>query len=311
MRKIAVSSPATIANLGPCFDVLGVALETPRDIVEVELVRDSNKITIDEISGINSENITKDVNKNTAGLAAKALINKLGLNIGLKIRIKKGIRAASGMGSSGASAAGVVFAISKLLDVSVADDVLIEAAAEGERAAANAPHADNVAAAIVGGFVVLRSHHPIDYICFSAPKDLRFSMVLPEFKLETAKSRAVLPKVLPLKDSVRQMSGCAYLIAALMKGDIAKIGAAVNSDILVEPLRARLIKGFKKIKKAALESGAYGCSISGGGPSIFAVCDTSNQGKVLAAMEETLIDLKIRFTSYATKPSNRGVKIIE
>jgi homoserine kinase len=311
MKKIRVSAPATIANVGPCFDVLGVALENPRDIIEVELREESNDITIQNIEGINGNLISRDINKNTAGLAAKALLNNLKIKLGLKIKIIKGIRPASGMGSSGASASGVVYAISKLLERKIDNNILIGSAAEGERAAANEPHADNVAASLIGGFVIIKAHHPLEYNRFVAPKNLRFAIVLPEFSLETSKSRAVLPIKLSFKDSIIQMGNCAYLISALMEGNLIKIGKAVNSDSIIEPLRAPLIKGFNNIKNSALRNGAYGCSISGGGPSIFAICDSENQMDVLSAMENELKELDIKFTSYPTKPSNEGTKIVK
>lgn len=311
MRTVKVEAPATIANLGPCFDVLGIALTYPRDVLTLSLIEDSDEITIEGIEGLKGNSIPKLVGQNTAGLAAKVLLSKLELKVGLKINIKKGIRAASGMGSSGASAAGVVYGISKLLERSIDNTILIEAAAEGERAAANTAHADNVAAAILGGIVVLRSHVPLDFIRFQVPEKLTFAIVLPELELVTAKSRSVLPLKLKFADSVSQMGSCAYLIAALVKGDLIKIGKAVNSDYLVEPARAALIRGFKEVKQAALKTGAYGCSICGGGPSIFAVCDRDNQESVLGAMGDALKNLDIKFNGFKSYPSNEGSKVVK
>ncbi|MHA1835865.1 MAG: homoserine kinase [Candidatus Odinarchaeia archaeon] len=310
MKKIKVSSPATIANLGPCFDVLGVALKEPFDIMEIELLPNTEEIIIDEIKGFNSAFIPKNKDKNTAGLAASFLLKKIGLSIGVKIKIEKGIRPASGMGSSGASAAGVVYALLKLLDRNINYNLLIEAAAEGEKAAAATAHADNVAAALMGGFVILKSHHPVEYIRIKAPDKLRFAIILPEYELSTSKSRSVLPDALSFKRVVGQIGNCAYLIAAIFKGDLVKIGKAVNSDLIVEPLRSPLIRGFKEVKETALKNGAYGCSISGGGPSIFAICDNQNVDTVIGAMEDKLNGLNIGFKSYKTGPSNDGVKVV-
>ncbi len=310
MKSVKSEAPASIANLGPCFDTLGIALSEPRDIVEVCVDESSNGIVIEKIEGLTNSNISFNVNHNTAGLAAKALVDRLGLKIGLKIRIKKGIRPASGMGSSGASAAAVVYALSNLLGLKINSETLIEAAAEGERAAANFPHADNVAASLIGGVVVLKSHKPLEFINFPVPEKLRFAIVLPDIEVVTANSRAVLPSQIGFKDSFAQLSGCAYLVAALLKGDLVRIGRAVNSDVIIEPARAKLIKGFSEVKNAALKAGAYGCSICGSGPGIFAICDENNQESILGVMGDTLKDMNIKFTGFKSKPSNEGAKII-
>ncbi len=310
MKAIKSEAPASIANLGPCFDTLGIALSEPRDRVELIIDESTDEVVIEKIEGLTNLNISFNINRNTAGLAAKALINRLGLKIGLKIKIKKGIRPASGMGSSGASAAAVVYGLSNLLGLKANSELLVETAAEGERAAADYPHADNVAASLLGGIVVLRSHKPLDFINFPVPEKLRFAIVLPETELVTADSRSVLPAQIGFKDSFTQLSGCAYLVAALLKGDLVKIGRAVNSDIIIEPARAKLIKGFSDVKQAALKAGAYGCSICGSGPSIFAVCDENTQESVLGVMEDALKDMNVKFTGFKSKPSNEGAKII-
>ncbi|WEU40761.1 MAG: homoserine kinase [Candidatus Odinarchaeum yellowstonii] len=310
MKIVRAEAPATIANLGPCFDALGIALSEPKDIVELSLDESSDSVVIEKIEGLTNSSISFNTSSNTAGLAVKTLINRLGLKIGLKIKIRKGIRPASGMGSSGASAAAAVYGLSNLLGLNENMQLLVEAAAEGERAAANFPHADNVAAALLGGVVVLKSHKPLEFINFPVPEKLRFAIVLPDVELVTADSRAVLPSQIGFRDSFSQLSSCAFLVAALLKGDLVKIGRAVNSDIIVEPARARLIKGFSEVKKAALEAGAYGCSICGSGPSIFAVCDESIQENILGAMEDALKNLNIKFIGFKAKPSNEGAKII-
>ena len=310
MKVIKAEAPASIANLGPCFDALGIALKEPKDVVELSIWESSGEISIEKIEGFNNSNIPVNISRNTAGLAAKALLERLGLKIGLKIKIKKGIRPASGMGSSGASAAAAVYGLYHLLGMRLDTPLLIEAAAEGEKAAANSAHADNVAASLLGGVVVLKSHKPLEFINFPVPEKLFFAIVLPDVELVTADSRAVLPTQLKFSDSFTQLSSCAYLVAALLKGDLIKIGRAVNSDIIIEPARAKLIKGFTEVKEAALKAGAYGCSICGSGPGIFAVCDQASQETILAVMGDTLKDMNIKFTGFKAQPSNEGAKIV-
>ncbi|MEM2110154.1 MAG: homoserine kinase [Candidatus Odinarchaeota archaeon] len=310
MKVIKAEAPASIANLGPCFDALGIALKGPKDVVELSILESSGEINIEKIEGFNNSNIPVNISRNTAGLAAKALLERLGLKIGLKLKIKKGIRPASGMGSSGASAAAAVYGLSHLLGMRLDSLLLIEAAAEGEKAAANSAHADNVAASILGGVVVLKSHKPLEFINFPVPEKLFFAIVLPDVELVTADSRAVLPPQIKFSDSFTQLSGCAYLVAALLKGDLIKIGRAVNSDIIIEPARAKLIKGFTEVKEAALKAGAYGCSICGSGPGIFAVCDQASQETILGVMGDTLKDMNIKFTGFKAQPSNEGAKIV-
>lgn len=279
---IMVSAPATSANLGPGFDSFGICLEKPFDIVVAKTAKVKG-VTL-RISGIDSESIPLDPNRNTAGKAALAVMKILGFEQGVEIFLKKGVRPGSGLGSSAASAAAAAVAVARLAG-GLSVEKVIEAAAEGESASAGEEHADNVAASILGGFTIVRSIHPIKVMRISPPRSLRLVLALPNLFVSTFEARKILPKKVPLSSMVENVAKASTMIAAMMKGDIELMGD-VMEDNAIEPLRANLIKGYSDVKKAALESGAAGVTISGSGPALLAIVDVKKAlpSKVAASM---------------------------
>jgi len=272
-----VSVPATIANFGPGFDVFGLCLEKPRDVIEVEL---SDEIRV-EVKGYS---VPEEPEKNVASVSALSLLKILGIESGFKMKIKKGIRPGSGLGSSGASALGGSLAMAKLLDI---DDreLIIKAALEGERIASGKAHGDNIIPALFGGFTILKSLSPLEVFKIS-PK-LKLVVVLPDVEISTRRARQVLPKYVPLSDAIRNIALASSLVLALKENDVKGVGQLLD-DHLAIPYRKPLIPWFDKVRKVALEGGAYGVSLSGSGPAMFAIGENlKNIGKAMVeAFEE-------------------------
>ncbi len=271
---IKVFAPASVANLGPGFDALGVALEGLGDTIEARrLEGEARGVVIREITG-DAANIPLDPAKNCAGRAAEAVLRQLkgraAKESGLEMRLHKGLPQGSGLGSSAASAVGGAVAAHLVLGSQLGSNSLLEAALEGEMLASGARHADNLAPSLLGGFTIVKSHQPLEVIRLEAPSSIRFVVALPAMEIETRYARSVLPEMIRLHDAISNWAHVAALVAAVARGDVPDIGRAVV-DKVIEPVRAKLIPGFADVKRAALEAGAHGCSISGAGPALFAV----------------------------------------
>lgn len=278
MKSVTAVAPATIANLGPGFDCLGMAIGGLKDRVKATIV-DGKKVLISSMTG-KCDGITSDVKKNTAGLAVLSMLKRLKVTEGISLDIHKGIPAGSGMGSSAASAAAAVWAVSTLLGLKLSKHELIEFAMEGERASAGTPHADNVAPAVLGGVTIVRSTKPLDVVSITPSRKLKTVIVHPRMELKTKSSRAVLPKSVELSKAVDQWSNVAGLVAGLCNRDIELVGRCME-DVIIEPARKRLIPQFDLIKKTAMDCGALGCTISGGGPSVFAIVSSREDAERL------------------------------
>jgi len=272
--EVRVSVPATIANFGPGFDVFGACLKTPADIIEAEW---SDKIDL-EVYGYN---VPKNPYKNVASVAALALLNFLGIKRGFKMKIIKGIHPSRGLGSSGASALGGALAAARLLGIKD-KELIIRAAIEGEKVASGSAHGDNIIPALFGGFTILNSLDPLDVVKIDPP-ELKILIVIPSVLVSTKRARKVLPTYVPLKDAVKNLALASCLIAALKENDLKRIGQYLD-DYLAIPYRKSLIPWFDRVRKVAINSGAYGVSLSGSGPTIFAIGeeeDLEQIGKVI------------------------------
>lgn len=263
---VRVYAPATVANVCCAFDILGFALDHPGD--EVEIRRCAEKgVRIAHIEGDGGK-LPRDPGLNTASVAVRALLSALGSDVGMEITLRKKMPLGSGLGSSAASAAAAVVAANCLLGSPMSRIQLVPFALEGERAACGAAHADNAAPSILGGFVLIRSYHPLDVIELSAPADLCAAVVHPNFEVRTADARKVLRQQIQLKDAVTQWANIAGLMVALQRADLALLERSLR-DVIVEPQRSLLIPGFEAARTAALAEGAIGFSLSGSGPSVF------------------------------------------
>jgi homoserine kinase len=283
-QRVRIFAPATVANLGPGFDVLGLALGAPGDVVEAEL-SDRPGIEIVEITG-DKGLLSPDPVRNVAGRAAADVVRRAGQQTGVRMWLHKQMPLASGLGSSGASSAAAAVATNELLGRPLNQRDLLLSAMEGERAASGTPHADNVAPSVLGGIVLIRSYEPFEVISLPAPAELRVVVVHPHCEVSTSEARTLVKgRTYSLEHIVPNLGNIAALVLALCRSDLALLGRSID-DRLIEPLRATLIPGFAEVKIAALSAGALGCSIAGSGPSVFAFAsDDKSAASIGAAMQ--------------------------
>ena len=306
MTTIKIFCPATIANLNCGFDVMGLCLETIGDEM---IIRKSAEKGI-RITKITGANLPLETEKNVAGVAALALLQKVEIDFGFEIEIHKKIKAGSGIGSSSASAAGAVFGINELLGKPFTKHELVDFAMKGEVIASGSEHADNVAPCLLGGFTLVRGYNPLEVIRIDSPSEL-FAVVLhPHNEIKTSDARAVLHPMVSLKSSITQWGNLGGLIAGLYTNDYGLIGRSLQ-DVIVEPLRKGLIPNFDEVKNAALKNGALGAGISGAGPSIFALCKGQEIAeKVANAMTQSYQNTAIPFDIHISKINPEGTKVL-
>jgi len=298
VKSVTVSAPCSTANLGPGFDVFGLALDAFYD--EVTVTKKGKGITI-----VSSDNIPLNPNKNTAGLVANAMKKKKKLTGGIEIKIRKNVPPGFGMGSSAASAAACAIGINKLYNLKLNQNQLISYAGIGEKASAGSIHYDNVAASILGGFVIVNSD-PLSVTRIEAPKDLILCVGIPKIKVpkkKTKVSRSVIPKTVKLSDSIRNLANAANIVAGFLNKDSNLIGKSVE-DVIVEPARKHMIPGFNNVKNNALRAGAFGVTISGAGPSVIAFASKKqNLTKIGTSMKRGFKSAKVDCDIVICKPS--------
>jgi homoserine kinase len=302
---VSVYAPASASNLGPGFDVLGLALLEPGDLVTAEF-SDAPGVEIAEVTG-DGGLLTRDPAQNVAGVAASSVLAHLAAPRsrgnqgrqparpedgkahlpGVRLRVHKQMPLASGLGGSAASSVAGAMAVNELFGRPLSKRDLLVHALAGERAASGSTHADNAAPSLLGGCVLVRGCDPLEVIELPVPPALRVTLVHPHCRVETAKARAMLRgRGFPIEHAVANLGNMGALVAGLYRGDLELIGRSIE-DRLVEPLRAPLIPGFAVVKAAALRAGALGCSISGSGPSLFAFTgDDATATRVGAAMQD-------------------------
>lgn len=270
-KIMEVRAPASIANLGPGFDVFGLALREPYDILEAVAVQGTGARVI-KVEGVGAQRITLDPKRNTAAVAASEVLRMAKADFGLEITVRKGVRPCSGMGSSGASAAGAAFAANLMVDVPLSQNNLVLCAAKGEEVSSGGLHADNVAPSLLGGFTLIRSYDPLDVIRVTPPKDLGIVAALPDIIVPTKEARGVLPKSIDLRQMVFQVGHASALATGMSLGDLALIGRSVR-DMVIEPARRRLVPHLEKAERAALDAGALAAFLGGSGPCVAAFFD--------------------------------------
>jgi len=306
MNEIKLFAPATIANVSCGFDVLGLCLDTVGD--EMIIRRTPEKgVKITKIVG---QDLPLETEKNVAGVAVLALLEKVEVAGGFEIEIYKNIKPGSGIGSSAASSAGAVFGVNKLLGEPFSLQELVPFAMEGEKLASGTAHADNVAPALLGGCTLIRSYNPLDIIKIEAPSELYATVVHPQIEVKTSDARSVLKQTVSLQQTVTQLGNLGGLISGLYTDNYALIGRSLHDEI-VEPYRSILIPEFENAKKTALKAGALGSGISGSGPSIFALSKGKETAdKVGQAMALVYKKINIDFDIHVSKVNANGIKII-
>ncbi len=282
---LTVRAPATSANLGSGFDVFGAALEHPADVVRVERAEE----TTIEMTGAGSQFIPEDPEKNTAGAVAKAL------NAPARIKIDKGIRPASGLGSSAASAAGAALALNELYDRGLSRKELVPIAAEGEALVSGEAHEDNVAPALLGGFTIA-ADDGVTQVDSSIP----LVVCLPDIVVSTRDARRVVPESTSVEQMVDTVGRAATLTVGMHREDPAMVGRGME-DTVVTPARAQLIDGYQRVREAALEAGATGVTVSGAGPGVIAACYESDRRSIAGAMLDAFDEVGVDSRAYQTR----------
>jgi homoserine kinase len=306
MKSVKVLAPATIANLVCGFDILGLAINNPRDVMEVR-IKDEQGITIEHKD---DHGLSTEPSQNVAGVSLMAMLEEVNDAPGMEIIIDKRIKPGSGLGSSAASAAGVVVAANHLLKNRFSKDDLVRFAMAGEKLASGVKHADNIAPCIHGGVTLIRCIFPLDIIRLTAPP-MYVTIVHPQIEVKTSDARQILRKAVQLKDAIKQWGNIAGLVAGLMQHDYGLIGRSLE-DVIIEPVRSILIPGFDLVKKRSKEVGALGGGISGSGPSIFMLSKEESVAKQIEyVMTEIFFGLGLEFKTYVTTVNYEGVQVID
>ena len=307
-ESCTVFAPATVANVGVGFDVLGFAIAAAGDTVRVTR-RTERGAVVESVSGVVPE-LPTEADRNTASVALQALADDLGLTYGFGIEVDKGIPLGSGMGGSAASAVGAVVAGNGLLDRPLPRERLLAYALEGERVASGAPHADNAAPCLYGGLTALVADNPPRIVSIPVPAELRIVLVHPHRRIDTRDARAVLRTEIGLREHVEQsMRLCGFLVGCF-NGDLELIGESLQ-DRIVEPQRSRLIEGFDAAAAAASGAGALGFGIAGSGPSVFALCaDDGAAASVRAAVTEAFREQSIDSDGWVSSIDAGGAAVV-
>jgi homoserine kinase len=304
MKKVSVKSPASVSNITCGYDIFGMALNEPYDIMELS-VRSEPGI---HIVHNDSFGLSADPEKNIAGVALQAMISAGNIQHGFNIEITKQIKPGSGIGSSAASAAGIVMAANKLLGLDLSNTQLLKFAMEGEVIASGTKHADNLAPCIYGGLTLIRDTATFDIVKLTLPP-LFVTILHPQIEIKTSYAREILPVNIPLKDAVKQWANVGGLVAGFLQGDYELIRRSLQ-DVIVEPVRSKLIPHFDEVKKACLTSGVLGGGISGSGPSVFMLSEKQETAmKAEEAMKDIYDRSGIEYRTYVTTVNHEGVKI--
>lgn len=307
MDKIRVFAPATIANMGCGFDIMGMAMDDVGDVLTMS-IEEGDGLEIINNSGVD---LPEDVEQNVMTPAVRALLAEFGQTRMVKIVIERKISPGSGIGSSASSSSAAVYGLNQLLGNPFTEERLVEFAMEGEKLiSGGTAHADNVAPAVLGGIVLMRGYDPLDMVRVPVPAQMCCSVAHPAIVVKTSMARGILPKEIPLGVGIKQWGNVGGLVAGLYSGDLSLIGRAMK-DIVAEPHRKQFIPGFDELREKVLKAGAYALNISGSGPSVFAISkDMKTADNVGKIMREHFLGQNVHADIYVTKISNIGAKVL-
>ena len=307
MDTIKVFSPGSVTNLSCGYDILGFCLDKVGDTIIVKKTAEQGL----RISSIDKYDLPLSIDENVAGIAAKAMINEVKISHGLDIKIEKGIKPGSGIGSSAASSAGTVFAINKIIGSPFSNRELIRFAMEGEKYVSGSYHADNVSPILLGGITLVRSVKDLDIIKLPNPKDLIATIIRPEIEIKTSDSRKVVKSKVTIDKMVRQSANLAAFISSLYTEDYDLMSNSIVDEI-IEPDRALLIPEYYNIKQISLGAGAIACGISGSGPAIFSLSKSDKvANNILDKMSSHFDSVNINYNGFVSKINSEGVKVID
>ena len=308
--QVAAFAPASIGNVAVGFDMLGLAIEGAGDRVVARRTSDSG-VSIAEVRGLDGEihpYLSTDADHNTASIAAGSFWNDHGDSGGVELEVHKGVPLQSGMGSSAASAVAAVFAVNALVGRPLATESLLPYALHGEQYASKGLHADNVAPSLLGGLVLCPTSLLPDVVHLATPAGVSAVLLHPELQVNTAHARRGLAKAYPIATWLEQQGYLATFIAACAAGDTGLLGRSLK-DVVIEPQRREAVPCFDAVKDAALNTGAYGCSLSGSGPSIFALCASGSAANIASAMEQACRGLGIDCQSWVSSMEAPGARL--
>ena len=307
MDYLKIFAPATVANVSCGFDSLGFAVDAIGD--EMTFTKTVEKGV--KITNITGAVLPYNVDENAASAVIKKILLEAKADFGIALTIHKGFSPGSGLGSSAASAAGAAFGVNQFLTHQYSNLELTKFAMFGEEVACGSAIADNVAAAIYGGFVLVRSYEPLEVIKLPVPEELRVVAIHPQIAIKTKDAREVLPKEIALQDAVTQWANVGGLVSGLFTNNYELISNSLV-DVIVEPFRKGLIPFFDEVKTNAIKAGALGAGISGSGPTIFALCKRDKSAKnVYKAIEAAYQETGIGFEMFISKINPQGMKIIK
>ena len=305
MESITAHAPATLSNLCSGFDILGMALEQPYDVITINKIVGKDIV----IKHLDNYGLSTDPKQNIAGVVMEAMRKNLQTEQGFEIIIDKKIKPGSGIGSSAASAAGVAVAANEILQANFNKQQLVQFAMEGEVLASGSRHADNLAPCIYGGLVLVRDTPTLDIIPLNTP-ELFITIVHPQIEIKTSYARSILPKELPLKTAITQWANVAGLVSGFLQHDYALISRSLI-DVVAEPVRSQLIPGFDEVRAKSMLAGALGGGISGSGPSLFMLSRTADIAhEVEKEMRSVYVKLDIEFKTYVSAIAKHGVRIV-
>lgn len=306
MESIRIFAPATVANVSCGFDAMGFALDHLGD----EMIFSKNEVSEVRITKIEGAKLSFDPKKNAAGTVAKAMLDEQGFPFGVDIVIKKGYKPGSGLGSSAASSAGTAFAMNQLLDRPYNQLDLVRFAMLGEETACGSQIADNVSAALYGGFVLIRSYKPLDVVSLPTPAELFVAVIHPQVEIKTETARKIVPDSIPIKNAIAQWANVGGLISGLYTEDYDLIGRSL-ADYVAEPARKQLIPHFDLIKQTAMKAGALGAGISGSGPSVFALCVGKPTAEAVRdAWDIVYAETNYEYKCYVSSVGGKGVHVL-
>jgi len=306
MDSIKVFSPGSVTNLSCGYDILGFCLDKVGDTITATKIPEKGL----RISSIDKYNLPTSIDKNVAGIAAQAMINEVDIDYGIDLKIEKGIKPGSGIGSSAASSAGAVFAINKLIGSPFSNLELIRFAMEGEKYVSGSYHADNVSPILLGGFTLVRSVEDLDIIKLPNPKELIATIIRPEIEIKTSDSRKVVKSKVTIDKMVRQSANLAAFISSLYTEDYDLMSNSIVDEI-IEPDRALLIPEYYNIKEISLKAGAIACGISGSGPATFSLSKSNEiANDILNKVSSHFDSLNITYNGFVSIINSKGVKVI-
>jgi homoserine kinase len=300
-------APGSVGNVAVGFDVLGHSVDVVGDRVHATRVRE-RRVIIEAITGVVT-NLPRDPERNAASMAVLALMDRLNLSHGFNLAVDKGIPLGSGLGGSAASAVAGVVAAAGLLDQRPDNLLLLKCAMKGEEAACGTAHVDNISSSLYGGLVLTVGIDDPYVKQIPVPDAVRCALVHPHMELQTRVARQVLQDTVRLSDVVWQQANLAGLIAGCFSGDLALVRASLE-DVVIEPQRSKLIPGFDAVKRAAMAHGALGCSISGGGPTMFAWCEQTVATDVCGAMVGAFAEFGLASDHWITPITSVGARLV-